>query len=71
VTLLSTGRPSSIEWNTCGSPSARMITPTICTIVASRNAQSSVSYADANQEKLIHAQQIVKIATTKLVRPEA
>ena len=27
-----------------------MITPTICTIVASRNAQSSVSYADANQE---------------------
>ena len=42
-----------------------MITPTICTIVASRNAQSSVSYAEANQEKLIQAQQIANTARTK------
>ena len=48
-----------------------MITPTICTIVASRNAQSSVSYAEANQEKLIHAQQIAKIAKPKAVSPAA
>ena len=48
-----------------------MITPTICTIVASRKAQSSVSYADANHEKLIHAQQIAKIAKTKAVSPAA
>jgi len=31
-------------------PSARTITPTICTIVATRNTQSSLSYAEANQE---------------------
>ena len=48
-----------------------MITPTICTIVASRNAQSSVSYAEANQEKLIQAQQIEKTAKAKAVRPAA
>ena len=48
-----------------------MITPTICTIVASRNTQSSVSYAEANQEKLIHAQQIANTARTKAVKPAA
>jgi len=31
-----------------------MITPTIYTIVASRNAQSSVSYAEANHELTLH-----------------
>ena len=31
-------------------PSARTITPTICTMVATRNTQSSLSYADANHE---------------------
>jgi hypothetical protein len=61
--------PSSREWNTGGSPIARMITPIICTIVASRKAQSSVSYADANHEKLIHAQQIPKVAKPKPMRP--
>jgi hypothetical protein len=35
--------PASMELNTGGSPSAKMITPSICTIVATRNAQSSVS----------------------------
>src|SRR6266511_2496450 len=62
-------RPSSSEWNICGSPSARMITPTICTIVAIRNTQSSVSYADANQLKLIHAQQIVKTPHPNPISP--
>ncbi len=46
-----------------------MITPTICTIVATRKAQSSVSYADANQEKLIHAQQTPNTAKPKPLRP--
>jgi hypothetical protein len=46
-----------------------MITPTICTMVARRNAQSSVSYAEANHEKLIHAQQMEKVATLKAARP--
>ena len=32
------------------------MTPTICTIVRIRCSQSSVSNADANQVKLIHAQ---------------
>jgi hypothetical protein len=46
-----------------------MITPIICTIVASRKAQSSVSYAEANHEKLIHAQQIPNVAKPKPMRP--
>lgn len=29
---------------------ANTITPTICTMVATRNTQSSLSYAEANQE---------------------
>ena len=33
-----------------------MMTPTICTIVASRQTQSSVSYADANHVWWIQAQ---------------
>ena len=33
-----------------------MMTPTICTIVSTRCSQSSVSNADANHVKLIHAQ---------------
>ena len=61
--------PSSSERNTCGSPNARMITPIICTIVASRKAQSSVSYAEANQEKLIHAQQIPNVAKLNPMSP--
>jgi hypothetical protein len=48
-----------------------MITPTIWTIVASRNAQSSVSYAEANQEKLIQAQQIPNTAKLNPMRPPA
>ena len=32
------------------------MTPTICTIVSTRCSQSSVSNADANHVKLIHAQ---------------
>jgi hypothetical protein len=43
MTPLSSVEPWSIEANICSSPSARMITPTICTIVASRKTQSSVS----------------------------
>ena len=46
-----------------------MITPIICTIVASRKAQSSVSYAEANQGKLIHAQQIPNVAKPKPIMP--
>ena len=34
----------------CRATSHQMITPTICTIVAIRNTQSSLSYADANHE---------------------
>ena len=33
-----------------GMPSATTSTPTICTMVSTRNSQSSVSNADANQE---------------------
>jgi hypothetical protein len=40
--------PRSSEANSWASPSDTTITPTICTIVARRKNQSSVSYADAN-----------------------
>jgi hypothetical protein len=39
-----------MEANISGIPSDKMITPTICTIVAIWNTQSSLSYADANHE---------------------
>ena len=42
--------PLSRDANISGSPSASTITPTICTSVATRNTQSSLSYADANHE---------------------
>ena len=45
------------------------MTPAICTIVKTRNSQSSVSNAEANQEKLIHAQMIA--ATAKANAPTA
>jgi hypothetical protein len=63
--------PASMEWKTGGSPGASTITPTICTIVATRNAQSSVSSAEANQEKLIQHQQTAKTAITKPIKPAA
>ena len=50
ITPLSRTSPSSIDANACSRPSASTITPTICTIVARRITQSSVSYADANHE---------------------
>jgi hypothetical protein len=34
--------------------------PTICTSVRSRNTTSSLSYADANHVKFIHAHQMAK-----------
>jgi hypothetical protein len=43
MTPLSISWPASTERNIAGRPRARTITPTISTIVASRNAQSSVS----------------------------
>ena len=43
ITPLSSVAPWSIEANICSRPSARTITPTICTIVARRKTQSSVS----------------------------
>ena len=46
-----------------------MHAPTICTIVATRNTQSSVSNADANHEKLIHAQVTAKVANAKAMTP--
>ena len=49
-------------------PRARISTPTIWIIVSRRNTQSSVSYADANQEKLIHAQLIAKVTKLKAIR---
>ena len=36
ITRLSTWSPSCSDSNICGSPSARISTPTICTIVVSR-----------------------------------
>ena len=68
-TRLSTWPPSSMEWNRAGSPSATMHTPTIWTIVTTRNTQSSVSKAEANQEKLIQAQMIAKTPMEKAMSP--
>ena len=65
MTRLSRVWPSSIEWKTGGMPSASTTTPTIWTIVVIRKNQSSVSYAEANQVKLIQAQQIANIANAK------
>ena len=62
---MSTVSPSSIELNIAGNPSASTITPTICSIVVMRKSQTSVSYADANQEKLVHAQVIANVANAK------
>jgi hypothetical protein len=50
MTPTSRATPRSMEANISGIPSDKMITPTICTIVATRNTQSSLSYADANHE---------------------
>ena len=47
----------------------RCSTPTIWTIVTTRKTQSSVSKAEANQEKLIQAQMIAKTAMAKAMRP--
>ena len=38
------------------------MTPTICTIVVRRYTQSSVSYAEANHAKLIHAHDTANVA---------
>ena len=57
--------PPAIEENTCGIPNVRTRTPTICSIVVSRYTQSSVSYAEANQLKLIHAQLTEKVTNEK------
>lgn len=54
-----------MDSNIAGSPSARMTTPAICTIVNSRKSQSSVSKAEANHEKLIQAQTSENIAKPK------
>ena len=50
MTPTSRASPRSIEANISGIRSDKMITPTICTMVAIRNTQSSLSYADANHE---------------------
>ena len=52
ATMTPTSRvpPRSMDANISGIPSDKTITPTICTIVATRNTQSSLSYADANHE---------------------
>ncbi len=42
-TRLSRCSPAASDSNIGGTPSARISTPTICTIVVSRNSQSSVS----------------------------
>lgn len=65
ITLLLKVPSSSIDSNISGSPIARMMTPTICTIVVTRKSQSSVSNADANQVKLIHAHTMANIAKAK------
>ena len=57
TTTKSNGPPASIDAKTGGMPSASTMTPIICTIVRARWNQSSVSKAEANQVKLIHAQQ--------------
>jgi len=46
-----------------------MHTPTIWTIVTTRNTQSSVSNAEANHEKLIQAQTIAKTPIAKAINP--
>jgi hypothetical protein len=54
-----------------GRPRASTSTPTIWIMVVSRNGQSSVSYAEANQVFWIQAQQTANIANenpTTLVR---
>jgi hypothetical protein len=65
---LFTWSPSSIDANTSAIPRASTRTPTIWINVRSRKTQSSVSYADANQEKLIHAQLIENATNPKLSR---
>src|SRR5262245_60515475 len=62
MTRLLTWVPWSIESNIGGRPSVKMMTPTICTIVMSRYTQSSVSNAEANQLKLIHAHHTANVA---------
>src|ERR1700733_15050617 len=68
-TRLLTCSPPAIEANTFGIPKVRTRTPTICSIVVSRYTQSSVSYAEANQLKLIHAQLTEKVANEKPASP--
>lgn len=45
-----------------GSPKVRTMTPIIWTSVATRNSASSLSYADANHVKFIHAHVMAKMA---------
>ena len=46
--------------NMAGTPAARIKAPVICTNTASRYGTSSLSYADANHVKFIHAHQMAK-----------
>jgi hypothetical protein len=46
--------------NARGTPAASTSTPLICSMVSKRYGTSSVSYADANQVKFIHAHQMAK-----------
>ena len=46
--------------NARGTPAASTRTPLICSMVSRRYGTSSVSYAEANQVKFIHAHQIAK-----------
>jgi len=71
ITRVSRWSPSCSDSKSAGSPSARMSTPTICTIVVSRKIQSSVSYADANHAKLIHAHDTAKVAKANPMTPVA
>ena len=57
--------PSSMEEKTAGRPIATTRTPAIWTMVRTRKSQSSLSNAEANQVKLIHAQTTAIMLTTK------
>ena len=58
--LLLTAAPLAAQKPARGTPAARMSTPTIWTNVSSRYGTSSLSYADENHVKFIHAHQMAK-----------
>jgi hypothetical protein len=60
ITYPMTMTVKSLSAKTRGTPAAMTSEPAICTSTSSRYGTSSVSYAEANQVKFIHAHQMAK-----------